>query len=517
MPNFSKKEPIGIDFHINNMQNAIYENFSQSWGLNVEDWNCYPRCYRLFDSDGKEYLPYLFLQPQNINVLDSTNEENPINVGNEYEQPAFFEDTIKLQSFFDILETQKIDESCQSSCRIVLYFFTNLQSLFTSQSASNDELMANEVASFVKNQFGFILNSKRIGIKTIMKDFSGYMKDSILTSNMMPLNAFSLEFEINEYQINYNNFLINQILYQHKLSFIEFGIFGKVGDEEQLPSHDNSWISSDETLASITPSGYLKLIKESEGNCEISYDGSFIPYSVFISKTNKEVGIEGGNLLLMNLPNGIDQWIQSCQINFFEFFFNVFNASSSNILPLNFIGNVLPKDYNSFGRVRRNYKIENGSKQYYPQYYLEKNNEYIDVLFEDTVAIQTFFDVGEATREQQDSLLSYINIHFYVFVDLSKLYVRELIGTHMNPNSKDYAIPTRMDEEFILLVSQWFMENSGFELYAIQRGIKTILNEYNGFKIKTNSRSNMQPFLCFRLDMKKYYDESITNCQLITQ
>ena len=391
----TKQNPVGIDVYIQNLQSALYANFVEEWNLDSEvDWNCYGRIYRLFDSEGKEYLPY------------------PFDSGNEYEKPALFEDTVKLQSFFDILETQKLDDALQSSLKVVLYFFGDLTKIFGDNNDRFDETMAMQVASFVQQIFNFRLHSKRIGIKTIMKDWNGYTNDYTKSSNEQPLYAFALEFEISEYYICYSNSLINYT----------------------------------QGVVLIPPN-------------------------------------------IRTQSSGIDQWIQNCQVNLYNYLLTIFNGT------INGYGNITQVQYSSFGRIYRNFVAD--KKQYFPQAYIG-NNEYQNVLFEDSVVIQSFFDVGETMREDEHSLLTYVNIHAYFFVDLSLLY----------PNAT-----TRMDEEFIILISQFLMENSGFILVEIQRGIKAIMNEYSGYQIKSNSKANMQPFLCFRCDMKKYYDESFNNCQ----
>ena len=519
MPNFIKENPVGIDLYIQNMQIALYENFVENWKLNQEDWNCYGRIYKQFDNEGLEYLPYPFLKPSNKIVPYGSDAPNTsFSPYIEYENPVLFQDTVKLQSFFDISETQKIGVDCQSTTKIVLYFFANIETLFINRIGSQDENLCNEVSCFVENIFGFIHHSKRIGIKTIMKEYSGYSKDNILFSNKQPLYAFSLEFEIYNYKINYNDFLLRQVLYQKTIQQLAFSMLGKVGDEEQF-YEGYTYTSSDSSIASVSENGYVICLKV--GSCDITTFPEGFIFHLIVEESNQTSGINSGNLILLSQPSGINYFIQTCQINLYNFILNVFNGNKNiqpnaplNDLPFNYLGYVSPQQYNSFGRVYRNYKLVEGQKQYYPQYIKENTQEYIDVLFQDDVALQTFFDVGETMKEESNSLLTYTIIHVYFFVDLSKFYVPKILHNSLSPLPaiSEYGIPERMDEEFIILISQWLMENSGFELFEIQRGIKKVMNEYNGYYIKCNSKANMQPFLCFRCDMKKYYDQSISYC-----
>lgn len=407
MGNVTKANPVGIDVYIERLKDAIYEEFKSEFGLSDDDWNSYGRIYRLFDNEGKEYLPYPFANIAGV-------------VGSvEYDNPPFFEDTIKINSFFDILETQKVDAASQSSCNVVFYMFADLVKLFPDEFDRVDEMLSNKIVSFVQSSFGFQLLSKRIGIKTIMKDWSGYTKEKMMQTDMQPFYAFALEFEISEYYICYSNSTTGQYI---------------------QPAVNK------------------------------------IPYTRYN-------------------PKGIDYWIQLAQIRLYNFILTQFDGHLGN----NF-GIVGVDDYNCFGRVYRNYSNIGGDKKYIPQAFVKLastgNFDYVNVLFEDTVFMQSFFDVGEVIKEST-ALLSYVDISLYIFVDLTKFYP---------------LATKRMDEEFIVMISQFIMENSGFELHLIQRGIKSIMNEFSGDMIKRNSQANMQPFLCFRMDMKKYYDESVEYC-----
>jgi hypothetical protein len=395
-----KDVPAGLDIPIQNLQSALYENFKNEWSLIDSDWNCYGRLYKMFDNEGKEYLPY------------------PFSSNLEYENPVFFQDTCKLQSFFDILETQKVGESGQSSCKLVLYFFSNLESIFGLNQDRLDEKMLSQVNSFISQEFGFVTHSKRVGIKTIMKDFDGYTKDNVSAANLQPLYAFSIEMEISEYYICYMNPLTQYI---------------------QPPINQ-------------------------------------IPF-VRLNAT------------------GIDWSVQIFQINLFNFILGIFDGSPNH--GNGAYGTITPNDYYCFGRVYRNRKDR---KNYIPQAFVQMATsgswEYQDVLFEDNKSAVSFFDIGEVMNVEND-LLSHCKVHLYFLIDLSKFY----------PNAT-----TRMDEEFLNLISQFVMESSSFSLYQQARGIKAIFNEFSGYKVKVNSKANMQNLLCFRLDMTKYYDDSMNYC-----
>lgn len=414
MGNFIKQIPVGIDIPIQNLQKAIYDNFLTELNLLDNQWNSYGRIYRLFDNEAKEYLPY------------------PFDSGTEYKNPALFEDTVTLQSFFDILETQKIGEDAQASCKVNLYFFSNLNKLFPSNVDRADETLVNQISSYVDRQFGFIVREKKIGIKSVMKDYSGYAKESVMSSNEQPLFAFCLELELDSYYICYSSPNFNLRTYETPI----------------IPK---------------------------------------IPYTRYN-------------------PTGIDSWIQRFQIDLYNFILTICNGQNG-------FGTITQEQYNCFGRIYRNYRAKNSANktegnQYYPQAFVKilqtGSMEYVDVLFQDTITLQSFFDIGEVRKIGEDDLLTRTEIKLFFFVDLSKIY------TTAQPTA------TRMDEEFITMISQFVMESSpGFELTSQKRGIKAIMNEYSGFKIKNASKANMQNLLCFRLDMNKYYDDSMENCPFL--
>jgi hypothetical protein len=394
--NIIKNNPVGIDTHIQNLQISLYDNFKSEWNLTDDDWNCYGRIYKLLGANGKDYLPQRFIS------------------GTEYDDPVIlFEDNVKLQSFFDISETQKVGEDAQVSCNVNLYFFVNLQSIFGLSFDRLDEKILSQVSSYINSFYGFNILSKKIGIKTVLKEYNGY--GNTATQNMQPLFAFCLELEINSYYICYSNYLTSNFV------------------QPQQPK---------------------------------------IPFTRYD-------------------PTGIDGYIQRLQINLYNYLLGIFDGSRTNYKLIS------ESDYNCFGRVYRN-KREN---EYFPQAFVKMaetgSMEYVNILFEDTCAIQSFFDCREYMKVDVDSLLTHFDASLYFFVDLSKLYTSE----------------SRMDEEFIILITTFLLESGfNFNLNTIYRGIKSIMNEYSGYKIKMNSKANMQNFLCFRLDMSSFYDDSFDLC-----
>ena len=392
MANITKLNPIGIDVHIQNIQNSVYNEFNTSFGNN---WNSYGRVYRNYDDNG-------------------TYEPRPHSGNGEYVLDNFFDDKVSITSFFDIGEKIKYnEENCNPTAKVVFYMFiSNLPAIFAGFDR-NDESVMQQITSFMQLQFCFVLVSKRIGINTIMKDWVG--TNIIKTQDQQPYFAFSLEFELNEYYINYNNFELRNI---------------------------------------VNP-----LIPQ-------------IPYTRYNS-------------------TGIDQWIEYLQIGIFNYLLQVFSG--------NYIGySQLPvSQYNQFGRAYRNYKKSEYVPEVYVKFAQTGNFDYTGVLLNDNVSITSFFDCGEAMKEDHVSGMTYATVNCYFFIDLSKLF----------PDQTQ-----RYDEEIIVLITNFFFNCYGFVLCDVVRGVKSVFDEYNGFKIKKNKIFNQQPNLVFRIGLKKYYDESWNNC-----
>ena len=405
MGNIIKANPIGIDVHIQNIQSSLYNEFFPQYGVG---WNSYGRIYRNeTENGGYEPRPY---------------------AGNgDYILNNFFDDnsTGLITSFFDISESIKYLEGF-ATAKVCFYFFCSDITKLVIGFDRNDEAIMQPITTWMQLNYGFVLHSKRIGINTIMKDWVGEGSVSTKTQNQQPFFVFSIEFELNEYLIRYDN--------PNLLGFVQ----------NPIP---------------------------------------LIPYTRYNA-------------------TGIDQWIEYLQIGIFNYLLTIFSG--------NFTGfsKITQSQYNQFGRCYRNFKINGkNKKEYIPEAFVKfastGNFDYCEVLFNDSngLAIQSFFDCGEAMREESTSGLAYVNVKAYFFVDLSQLYADQ---------------NERYDEEIIILVSNFLSDCYGFGLEKIVRGTKAVFDEYNGFKIKQNKKFNQQPQLAFRVDLKKYYDESWNNCpQLI--
>lgn len=366
------------------MQQDLYAFVQAKYELQETDYNCYGRVYRNYNKDGSEYLPQAY------------------DGGHDYVD-VFFNDTVALQTFFDINETIKVGDDLQPTAKVLLYGFLNLTSLYPALTDRADETVSNDIENFISDTYGFIVHEKHTGPKRILNDFAGIRKELAMKEDMQPMYCFALEMELANY------YVCDNIQY-------------KQPNTNLLPA-------------------------------------------------------------LRAKATGIDYWIERLQTDLYNYLLNIYDLQ--------------PTDYNCYGRVYRNYSKGGNGKEYLPQFFTGIE-DYIDVMTNDTVAMQSFFDLGESEQVRYSDLMNSARVHLYFFVDLEQLF----------PDATE-----RMDMEVMEAVS-WFIKKSspGFVLHAQQIGAKKVLENFTGYRKRINASHDMHPYYCFRLDMSKYYDPSLEQC-----
>ncbi len=377
-----KDTPVGVDVWIQRMQEAMYQFLLSAYSMDESDYNCYGRVYRNFGSGNKEYLPQAY-------------------TGNRNYVDVLFQDTVKLQTFFDISETIKIGEDFSQSAKVILYCFADVERLYTGNVDRMDWGILETISNFLNGIFGFQISAKHVGIKKVLSDFSGYRKESAVTTAMQPYYACAIEMSLPHYYVCDG--------YQYR--------------QPELTQ---------------------------------------IPFVV-------------------NNPIGIDYWIKMFQVSLFNYILTRYSLQAT--------------DYNCYGRVYRNGKSSSDGREYLPQAY-RGVREYVDVLFEDPVVLQSFFEVGETVDSV--GMMSMANVSLFFFANLEGLY----------PTADD-----RPDMDFLNTVFSFCAKNApGFLPNKIQVGIKKILDQFQGCRIKKAKEYNMQPYYAFRIDFKKMYDPSASYC-----
>jgi hypothetical protein len=130
--------------------------------------------------------------------------------------------------------------------------------------------------------------------------------------------------------------------------------------------------------------------------------------------------------------------------------------------------------------------------RYVPEVYVS-GNEYREVLFDDTKAVQTFFGVGE-TEGYNGAMNAQVYLVFMV-----------------NIASLKPTLAHRGDEEVRVDAEKVCVSNPyGFKLTGVVTGIDKVFQEYQIYAGANMTRCDMHPFHCFRLNFNMNF--SIFNC-----
>lgn len=174
-------------------------------------------------------------------------------------------------------------------------------------------------------------------------------------------------------------------------------------------------------------------------------------------------------------PKGIDIYIQSLQKYLYS--------------KLNSIWELSDTDFKCYGRAYKN-DLGNG---YVPEVYLG-NNEYKEVMMDDTVKALSFFGVSDERKGKFDFTT---DIHLVFFVDIIKIKPMQY----------------RADEEIRVDVLKLFeVSRFGFELNGFTTSKEQVLKEYTGTRRSESLKYvDMHPKHCFRLNFSLTYKNKFCN------
>lgn len=141
--------------------------------------------------------------------------------------------------------------------------------------------------------------------------------------------------------------------------------------------------------------------------------------------------------------------------------------------------------YNAYGRAYRNQSADG----YTPEVYVG-NNEYNDVYFDDTLAVSSFFSVGEQTNVSKSNVVADVGLIF--MINLSQIKP----GTNRNDEE------ARVDVLKLVKAKPY-----GFTLSGIVIGIDQVFREYSGWKKEQGIKfRDTHPLHCFRINFKLNYN-----------
>lgn len=177
----TKTKPVGVDILIQILQNFLYVQLQNTWGIAAADYTAYGRAYRNQTDDG--YSPEVYMG------------------SNEYKD-SFFDDTVKALSFFSVGENEKYNGGLTAN--VALIFCVNVAKLKPTIPWRADEEIRMDVQMLVKSpRFGFFLNGVETGIDNVFKEFSGWKKkEGIKFRDEHPWHCFRINLTTNPYPIS---------------------------------------------------------------------------------------------------------------------------------------------------------------------------------------------------------------------------------------------------------------------------------------------------------------------------
>lgn len=154
---FIKTVPQGIDEPIQALQTFLYAQLKKKWKItNDTDFNSYGRVYRNQNKEG--YTPEAFTG------------------ANEYTE-VYFDDTLKVLSFFSIGESEKYSVGNSTLPVSITFLVSDVTKLKPNLDHRGDEEIILDVQRILHvRRYGFTMTGTDRGIDNVFKDYSGWRK-----------------------------------------------------------------------------------------------------------------------------------------------------------------------------------------------------------------------------------------------------------------------------------------------------------------------------------------------------
>lgn len=170
-------------------------------------------------------------------------------------------------------------------------------------------------------------------------------------------------------------------------------------------------------------------------------------------------------------PVGIDVWIQDMQQDLYDYLQDVWQLTAD--------------EYNCYGRVYRNRK----DSGYVPEVFTN-NNDYKELLLDDSVTVHSFFGIGSnITIDNYKSQTA--DVHLVFFINLAKI----------KPQMARADVEARRD---VLEMLKYEMHQ--FIMKSEVTGVERVLQEYPGLSKTDMVKFDTHPWHCFRYNMQCTYD-----------
>lgn len=180
---------------------------------------------------------------------------------------------------------------------------------------------------------------------------------------------------------------------------------------------------------------------------------------------------------LLPRATGIDYQIQKLQTYLYERLYNTWGTSG-----------LTDALFEMYGRVCRNEENDG----FVPQWYTGGVDYALDMYHNDKVAALIWFGVNDPINVDQNR--HEYNVSLYCFCNVNMLYPT--------------ATTQRLDEQIKWDVEQLISAGNvyGFKVEKIWGDVDNVLSKYSGNKKRSALKDNLQPKLCFKIDMTVAFD-----------
>lgn len=172
----TKTNPVAEDVMIQALQTFLYNQLQKVWQIQPSDYTAYGRVYRNQTDDG--YTPEVYMG------------------GNEYKD-SFFDDSVKVSSFFGIGENQTYNGGLQT--QVFLIFMVRVDLLKPNIAWRADAEIRNDVENLLKTgRKNFMLKGVETGIDNVFREYSGWKKkEGIKFRDTHPWHCFRINLSVN--------------------------------------------------------------------------------------------------------------------------------------------------------------------------------------------------------------------------------------------------------------------------------------------------------------------------------
>lgn len=171
-----KTNPQAIDVPIQRIQKLIYSRLKTIWGIADADWNCYGRCYRNKDEQGK-YLPEAYTGQQ----------------GKEYTD-VLYNDKVKCTSFFGESDRTKPLIGGMQQSDIHLIFCLNAKALKSMLAHRGDAEIHKDVLNVLNLNADLSNAYVEQWFDTVFREYTSDKVRLAMLSDTHPAHCFRINF-----------------------------------------------------------------------------------------------------------------------------------------------------------------------------------------------------------------------------------------------------------------------------------------------------------------------------------